>query len=166
MPNKTDTKPEKEEEKEKNPRISVKIQDDFDFKVVSKMAKNRDTSLSGVIRDIIHQWILSNTEMLESTYRVNIDEINEEIFLETASLDYDKELKPLEVELIDDKTNEVFTVVELEDEIVEKIQKLGMTIQEAILKALDDLVELEKKDPEKLRKIFKKSDVPVVGRVS
>jgi hypothetical protein len=113
----------------------VKIQDDFDFKVVSKMAKNRDTSLSGVMRDIIHQWILTNTEMLENTYGVNIEEVNEEIFLETATLDYDKELKPLEEQLIEELPDffemvEAVTIQDLADHFevpIKTIKKLIYT---------------------------------------
>ena len=92
----------KKDSKKENPRIYVKIQDDFDYRVVSYMAKKRKKSRSGAVRDIIHQWILSNTESLKKTYGVDIDEINEEIYLETASLVFDKELKPLEVKLIDE----------------------------------------------------------------
>jgi len=101
MPSETKYQEEKDRKKD-NPRISVKIQDDFDYRVVSKMAKNRNTSLSGAVRDIIHQWILLNTETLKKTYSVDIDDVNEEIFLETVSLVYDKELKPLEVKVIDE----------------------------------------------------------------
>ena len=55
----------------------------------------------------------------------------------------------VEVTLIDDKTNEVFTVVELEDETVEKIEKLGMTIEEGIKRALDEAI----KNPEYFKKL-------------
>ena len=57
----------------------------------------------------------------------------------------------LKVELVNDKTNEVFTTVELEDEIVEKIEKLGMTIEEGIKRALDYVV----KNPNYFEKIAK-----------
>ena len=114
MPSKNDPS---EENEEKNPRIYVKIQDDFDFRVINKMAKNRDMSLSGAVRDIIHQWILKNTDTLKKTYNVDIDEVNEEIFLETASLSYDKELKPLEEALINELPGffEMVEIVEIED---------------------------------------------------
>ena len=111
MPSETDNQEEKDR-KNDNPRISVKIQDDFDYRVISDMAKKRKKSRSGAVRDIIHQWILSNTETLKKTYGVDIDEINEEIKLETASLVYDKELKPLEVKLIDELP-EFFEMVEI-----------------------------------------------------
>jgi hypothetical protein len=97
MPSKSDSS---EDNEEKNPRIYVKIQDDFDYRVITKMAKNRDTSLSGAVRDIVHQFILQNTNMLKTTYGVDIEEINEEIILETTSLSIDKELKSLEREII------------------------------------------------------------------
>ena len=99
MPSKSDPS---EESEEKNPRIYVKIQDDFDYRVITKMAKNRDTSLSGAVRDIIHQFILQNTDMLKTTYGVDIEEINEEIILETTSLSIDKELKTLERDIIEE----------------------------------------------------------------
>ena len=114
MPSKNDPS---EENEEKNPRIYVKIQDDFDYRVIAKMAKNRDTSLSGAVRDIIHQFILRNTEMLKTTYGVDIEEINEEIILETTSLSLDKELKPLEKEIIEELPSffELVEIVEISD---------------------------------------------------
>ena len=64
----------------------------------------------------------------------------------------------LEVNLLDEK-GELFTTVELEDEIVEKIEKLGMTVEEGINAALDyaakhpdyfeKMVQLDKKMKEK-----------------
>lgn len=114
MPSEDDSQ---EDSEQKNPRISVKIQDDFDYRVVNKMAKNRDMSLSGAVRDIVHQWILQNTETLSKTYNVDIDEINEEIFLETATLSYDKQLKPLEESLINELPGffEMVEIVDIED---------------------------------------------------
>ena len=114
MPSEDDSQ---EDNEQKNPRISVKIQDDFDYRVINKMAKNRDMSLSGAVRDIVHQWILQNTETLSKTYNVDIDEINEEIFLDTATLSYDKELKPLEESLINELPGffEMVEIVDIED---------------------------------------------------
>jgi len=114
MPSEDDSQ---EDSEQKNPRISVKIQDDFDYRVINKMAKNRDMSLSGAVRDIVHQWILQNTETLDKTYNVDIDEINEEIFLETATLSYDKQLKPLEESLINELPGffEMVEIVDIED---------------------------------------------------
>ncbi|TFG23195.1 MAG: hypothetical protein EU533_03435 [Promethearchaeota archaeon] len=114
MPSEDDSQ---EDNEQKNPRISVKIQDDFDYRVITKMAKNRDMSLSGAVRDIVHQWILQNTETLNKTYNVDIDEINEEIFLETATLSYDKQLKPLEESLINELPGffEMVEIVDIED---------------------------------------------------
>ena len=114
MPSKNDPS---EDNEEKNPRIYVKIQDDFDFRVIKKMADNRAMSLSGAVRDILHQWILQNTETLKKTYNVDIDEVNEEIYLDTASLSYDKELKPLEEALINELPGffEMVEIVDIED---------------------------------------------------
>jgi hypothetical protein len=62
----------------------------------------------------------------------------------------------IEVTLINDKTSEVFTVVELEDDTVEIIKKLGLTIEEGIKKALTDMIEMHKKDPKGFEKMMKK----------
>jgi len=115
MSSKNDTVKDKEQDKKL--RISVKIQDDFDYRVIKKFAKNRDISLSGAVRDIVHQWILQNMNNLKKAYNVDIDEINDEIFLETASLSYDRELKPLEESLIKELPGffEMVEIVEIED---------------------------------------------------
>jgi hypothetical protein len=55
----------------------------------------------------------------------------------------------LEVNLLDEK-GKLFTTVELEDDLVEKIEKLGMTIEEGINAALDYVV----KNPDYFEKIL------------
>ncbi|MGB5910058.1 MAG: hypothetical protein WBH31_02575 [Promethearchaeia archaeon] len=100
-----------EDSDQKNLRISVKL-DEFDHRVISKMAKNRDTSLSETMRNIVHQWIEGNPNLLKENYGVEIKEINEEIFIDTAELSYDKALKPIEIELIRELP-EFFEMVEL-----------------------------------------------------
>ena len=62
----------------------------------------------------------------------------------------------VEITLIEDKTDEVFAVVELEDDTVEIIKNLGMTIEEGIKKALTDMIEMHKKDPKGFEKMMKK----------
>ena len=61
----------------------------------------------------------------------------------------------LEVNLIDEK-GEIFTTVELEDDIVEKIEKLGMTIEQGINNALNEMIVMYEKDPKGFEKIMKK----------
>jgi len=61
----------------------------------------------------------------------------------------------LEVNLLDEK-GEIFTTVELEDDIVKKIEKLGMTIEEGVKKALTEMVLMYEKDPKSFEKMIKK----------
>jgi hypothetical protein len=55
----------------------------------------------------------------------------------------------VEVNLINDSTGEIFTTIKLEDETVEKIKSLGMTIEEGINAAFNDII----KNPEYYKKI-------------
>ncbi|MHA1294083.1 MAG: hypothetical protein ACTSQJ_15635 [Promethearchaeota archaeon] len=74
---------EKSESKEKRSsltRVTAGL-DEFDYKVVNRMARNRNLSLSEVVRTIVHQWIEFNSEILERNYGISFKEITEEIQL-------------------------------------------------------------------------------------
>ena len=61
----------------------------------------------------------------------------------------------IEVNLIDESTEEIFTTVELDDEIVELIKKAGMTVEEGIINALTEMINMHKKDPKGFEKMMK-----------
>lgn len=105
-----------EETEEKQKRITVKL-DGFDRKVVSKMATNRNISLSHSMRNIVHQWIEDNPDLLKKNYGIDVEEISEEIALETASITLDKTLKPYEKDIIKELPHffEMVDDVSLED---------------------------------------------------
>ena len=88
-----------EEIGEKQKRISVKL-DDFDRKVVSKMATNRNISLSNTMRNIVHQWIEDNPDLLKRNYGIDVEEISAQFALETASIVLDKTIKTYEKDII------------------------------------------------------------------
>jgi hypothetical protein len=90
-----------DEVEQKTPRISVKL-DEFDYKVINKMAEHRNISLSKSIYNIVHQWIESNPDILKENYGVDFKEVTQELLIETASLSYDKTLKPIEKEIIEE----------------------------------------------------------------
>ena len=90
-----------DEVEQKTPRISVKL-DEFDYKVINKMAEHRNISLSKSIYNIVHQWIESNPDILKENYGVDFKEVTQELLLETASLSYDKTLKQIEKEIIEE----------------------------------------------------------------
>ncbi len=85
--------------------------DDFDFRVINQIAKNRNISLSEVVRTIVHQWIEFNPEILERNYGINFREISEEIQRETYEISLDKSLKPFEKDIINELP-EFFSIVE------------------------------------------------------
>ena len=105
MPSESDSKSDTEIK-----RITVKL-DEFDHKVINMMAKNRNISLSESIRNIVHQWIETNPDILERNYGIDIKEVTEEIVLESTSLSIDKKLKPVEKDIIKELPD-FFTLVE------------------------------------------------------
>ena len=70
----------------------------------------------------------------------------------------------IQVEIIDEQTDEVFTVVELDDDIVKMIEKKGMTVEEGINWMFSEMVKEHQKDPEAFTKLME--NVSVAGRVS
>jgi len=96
MPSDSDNQ---EETEEKQKRITVKL-DEFDRKVVSEMATNRNTSLSNAMRNIVHSWIENNPEVLKTNYGIDIELISEELALGTATITLDKTMKPYEEAII------------------------------------------------------------------
>jgi len=96
MPSEPDNQ---EDAEEKQKRITVKL-DEFDRKVVSEMTTNRNTSLSNIMRNIVHQWIENNPDVLKRNYGIDVEEISEQLALETASISLDKTMKPFEEAII------------------------------------------------------------------
>jgi DNA-directed RNA polymerase specialized sigma24 family protein len=96
MPSEPDNQ---EDVEEKQKRITVKL-DEFDRKVVSKMTANRNTSLSHTMRNIVHQWIEDNPDVLKRNYGIDVGEISERLALETVNILLDKRIKPYEKVII------------------------------------------------------------------
>jgi alpha-amylase/alpha-mannosidase (GH57 family) len=90
-----------EDTEDKQKRITVKL-DEFDRKVVSEMSTNRNTSLSYTMRNIVHQWIEINPDVLKTNYGVDVNEISAQLALETASISLDKTIKPYEQAIIEE----------------------------------------------------------------
>lgn len=93
-----------EDSEEKQKRISVKL-DEFDRKIIDKIATNRDISLSQAVRNIVHQWIEINPDLLKKNYGIDVEEISEEIALESATITLDKSLRPYEGSIIKELPN-------------------------------------------------------------
>jgi len=97
-------------------RITVGL-DDFDHKVVSKMAKNRNLHLSEVVRTIVHQWIEYNPDLLKKNYGIGFREITEEILSDGYEVSLDKTIKPFESAIIQELPNffEIVDSISIDD---------------------------------------------------
>ena len=58
----------------------------FDEKVINKMATKRKQSISETIRNIVHNWIENNPNLLKSNYDIDLTDITSEIEI----TDYDQ----------------------------------------------------------------------------
>ncbi len=130
---------ENEKKKPKMDRVTVSL-DEFDYKVISKMAKNRNIGLSEATRIIIHNWIETNPDKLRTNYGVNINELTEQIAFASmiGSINDVIEKLPKIFQLVDD-----ISLIDLADHLEinvkaikhlfftqgEKIKKLGMNLK-------------------------------------
>jgi predicted transcriptional regulator len=94
MPSKASQDDENERKKPKMDRITVSL-DEFDYSVVEQMAKNRNLSLSEVMRNIVHNWIEYNPEILMRNYGVNVEEITREIVAESTEISIEEIIQKL-----------------------------------------------------------------------
>ncbi|MBD3196738.1 MAG: ribbon-helix-helix protein, CopG family [Candidatus Lokiarchaeota archaeon] len=94
MPSSTSKDEQNEKKKPKMDRITVSL-DEFDYSVVEQMAKNRNLSLSEVMRNIVHNWIEYNPEILMRNYGVNVEEITREIVAESIEISIEEIINKL-----------------------------------------------------------------------
>jgi hypothetical protein len=130
---------ENEKKKPKMDRVTVSL-DEFDYKVISKMAKNRNIGLSEATRIVIHNWIETNPDKLKTNYGVNIEDLTEQIAL-ASMIDSVNEIineLPQIFQLVDD-----ISLIDLADHLEinvkaikhlfftqgEEIKKLGMNLK-------------------------------------
>ena len=128
-----------EKKKPKMDRITVSL-DEFDYKVISKMAKNRNIGLSEATRIVIHNWIETNPDKLKTNYGVDINELTEELAM-ASMIDSVSEIiirLPQIFQLVDD-----ISLIDLADHLEinvravkhlfftqgEKIEKLGLNLK-------------------------------------
>ena len=130
---------ENEKKKPKMDRVTVSL-DEFDYKVISKMAKNRNIGLSEATRIVIHNWIETNPDKLKTNYGVDIEDLTEQIAL-ASMIDSVNEIineLPQIFQLVDD-----ISLIDLADHLEinvkaikhlfftqgEEIKKLGMNLK-------------------------------------
>ena len=135
----TDIEDENKRKKPKMSRITVGL-DEFDYRVIGKMAKNRNIPLSEATRIVVHNWIESNPAVLKTNYGVDIKEVTEEIALESMTESFDEIVKELPriFELVDDiSLSDLAEHLDIKVKAVkslifthsEKINKLGLNLR-------------------------------------
>ena len=99
----TNSSEENEKKQPKMDRITVSL-DEYDYKVICNMAKNRNITLSETTRRVLHGWIESNSDKLKLRYGVDTNIITQEIALasmiDTIDEIFDK--LPQVFQLVDD----------------------------------------------------------------
>ncbi len=135
----TNSSEENEKKKPKMDRVTVSL-DEFDYKVISKMAKNRNIGLSEATRIVIHNWIETNPDKLRTNYGVDINELTEQIAL-ASMIDSESEIikkLPQIFQLVDDiSLKDLADHLEINVKAVkhlfftqgEKIKKLGINLK-------------------------------------
>jgi len=129
MPSNSSKEKENERKKPKMDRITVSL-DEFDYSVVEQMAVNRNLSLSEVMRNIVHNWIEYNPEILKRNYGVNVEEVTREIVAGTTEISI--------------------------NDIINQLPKFFELVEDVSLVDLADYFEVSKKVIKKL--IFEHSD--------
>jgi hypothetical protein len=76
---------------ENMPRITFSL-GSFEEKVMIKMAKKREVSKSEIIRNLIHNWIEENSELLRNNYGIVLEDIYREMRLESGAQNLMEEL--------------------------------------------------------------------------
>lgn len=155
-------------------RITFSL-DAFDERVITMMAKKRKQSRSETVRNLIHNWIESNPNLLKSNYDIDLNDITREIEI----TDYDQVIQDSIQKLL--KYSELFNEIEfdiiaeqleiskkiLRDIIFEhknKLEKFGIKLRirgKLIVKEQEGVIltsskKLEKTNPEIIKNSYEK----------
>jgi hypothetical protein len=104
-------------------RITFSL-DAFDERVITLMAKKRKQSRSETVRNLIHNWIESNPNILKSNYDIDLNDITREIEI----TDYDQVIQRSIQKLVE--YSETF------DEIDEEILAEQLDISKKLLRTI------------------------------
>ena len=66
----------------KLPRFTISL-NHFEKTIINLMAEKMGRSRVEILRNIINNWINTNTDILESKYGINLDDVTREINFET-----------------------------------------------------------------------------------
>ena len=96
----------------------------FDEKVISLMAKKRKQSVSETIRNLVHNWVENNPNLLKSNYDIDLTDITREIEI----TDYNQ--------VIQSSIQKLINYSELFSEIEEDILAEQLNISKKILRTI------------------------------
>lgn len=91
-------------------RVTINI-DKLDHEIVNNLIGVLGNSKSSVITQIVKDWIKSNTERLIDTWEIDLPGIKRQVIAEAKGIEIDKELKDIEMNIIN-QLPELFTAIE------------------------------------------------------
>jgi len=75
-------------------RITFSL-DPVDEKVIDMMAKKRQVSRSEIVRNLVHNWIEGNPEILKSNYNIDLNDVSREIEIEDMEKYFEDKIQKL-----------------------------------------------------------------------
>jgi hypothetical protein len=75
-------------------RITFSL-DPVDEKVIEMMAKKRQVSRSEIVRNLVHNWIELNPEILKSNYNIDLNDVSREIEIDDMEKYFEDKIQKL-----------------------------------------------------------------------
>ncbi|MFX1444331.1 MAG: ribbon-helix-helix domain-containing protein [Promethearchaeota archaeon] len=75
-------------------RITFSL-DPVDEKVIDMMANKRQVSRSEIVRNLVHNWIEGNPEILKSNYSIDLNDVSREIEIEDMEKYFEEKIQKL-----------------------------------------------------------------------
>ncbi|MHA2390435.1 MAG: hypothetical protein ACXAEX_00560 [Promethearchaeota archaeon] len=115
-------------------RITFSL-DAFDERVITMMAKKRKQSRSETVRNLIHNWIESNPNILKSNYDIDLNDITREIEI----TDYNEVIQSTIQKIL--KYSELFNEIEF-DIFAEQLEISNKILRDIIFEHKNKLEKL------------------------
>ena len=115
-------------------RITFSL-DAFDERVLTLMANRRKQSRSETVRNLVHNWIENNTNILKSNYDIDLNDITREIEI----IDYDQVIQDSIQKLV--RYAELFNEIEF-DILADQLEISRKTLRDIIFEYRNKLEKL------------------------
>jgi len=93
-PNSNNRKKKSKEEKISKKRIAINIDEIYSV-IINNLKEILGRSASSVVKFIIKEWIIQNSERIKNTYEIDLPGIKRQVLAKRVGLEIDKELNPL-----------------------------------------------------------------------